>query len=622
MNATFSLPRFGTFGEYFGLQRQISQGVSLSNDAGIGTHLNALKELLPGTQNWEREFIRICCEIPAEKLQNFFTDSIPKLIDALDLIQLKKSTNQIDVSRHASEKFKGNLPPFQATERTKIQDTSKNYWLFGFISNFFDAFITSFNFFDGSEPPTTIYEKHVLIQIYYRFFQIPLAIACLLQPIFINAWKVYAATIGVLGLASIAIDCYKFLRPFPSVIPHCENIEEIIAKEFPGPITGLDKEMGELLASLNSKASNLKKKTVKKKNIMLVAGTGSGKTTLIYKLHQMIKKGQVPAPLKNKRIVVINGGEMMAKNCVNFGDKIKEISYKLKGFEKNAIVFIDEIQAFASNSACFEKIKEFIRTPEIQFITATTIKGVENVKKSDFDHSFRRSFHYIPFAVWDNQQVKTILEEIAFNETDDILFEDEAINKTIELSNSYLNDLPQPGKAIKLLDLAINSCRTNYDLYQPQELTILQMELRRLQHAWARNFPHNNSADEERMKTLSQIIAGLVEEQSHYLKKSHFLQTLIIIKNKLKEQTIKDGVLLSNSLNKIQVNESIQKRYLFNYFYLLPILKKIIDEKMNELKGKMDLKVDGDFVQKIFNKYRVLEEDIHIQESDLLTSTS
>lgn len=607
MNSTSFLPYFRSFVPYFCSSDPIPQPTVLFEEVPNNAKFEALTSLQSGSQEWQRKFIALCNTLNIEQLPNFFSNFIPELTEKLSIVQLKKSIDEASVAQYASQRFTGYLSHTGTVETGKFNYSSQQTWWFNqFISTFLDTFLTSFNFFDGSEPPTTIYEKHVLIQIYYKFFQIPIAISCLLQPVLINAWKVYFATTGILGLISLGVDFYKRFRPFPKVIPHCENVDEVIAKEFQGYINGLEDEMGQLIACLNSNS--------KKNPIMLLAGTGNGKTTLIYKLYQQIKAGKVTGPLKNKKIVILNGEDIMAKTSMDFGDKIKEINYKLKGFEKDVIVFIDELQAIASNPSCFVRIKKLMRTPGIQFITATTISGLRAIKSVDFDDSFRGSFSYIQFGIWDEGQVRLLLQEIVNNETSDIAFDEgrEALNKVIELSNTHLVNLPQPKKAIKLLNSVISTCRTNYDNYQTKLLSSKETELSDLRVHREEIFPHIDSKEEARIEQLIREIALLVQEKSQNLAKSRFLQRLIVIKNELKKEALKDGLSLASKFKiGLEGNEKTQKRFLFYTFYLLPALKEIIDGKVNELKDVMDLKVDAEFVEKVFQRYRVLEENIH-----------
>lgn len=560
--------------------------------------------------DWEMKLIESCSKLQVEQLPDFFNWTVPKMIETIDLSQLQEALQITKTSEHAIQLLETtSIVRSSFSQTTETQSTETSSWLFRFFALFIDTFMTAFNFFDGSEPPSSIYEKHVLIQIYYRFFQIPFTIGMCLQPMLLVAWKVYLATMAVLGLATAAIYVYmRWFRPFPVILPHCQNVEAIVAKEFPNPIRGLDEVMSQLLACLNTSAKNLKKKP-----IMIAAGSGQGKTTLLYKLHQMIKKGEVSEELRNKKVVIINGSEIMAKSKLGIGDKITQIRAKLAGFEKDAIVCIDEVQAIAADPASFELIKTFMRTPAIQFIAVTTMEGLNGpIKTADLDHSFRRPFNYIPFGHWSDTQVKSLLEEMAYNQAEDLPVEDESIDKVIELSNSHLEDLPQPGKAIKLFDRVISTCRTNYDIYHVDGLEEKQMELQGLQYRCARSMPQINVQDQEEIKRLTGEIDQLKQIEAENLGKAYFLRKLIQLKNELKKELLRDASQLREAHQNRQVPEGyLQKRYLFTYACLFPALKKIIDGHLNKAKSIMDLQVDAPLVEKVFTKFKDLEGVVH-----------
>lgn len=558
-------------------------------------------------ESWEKKFQSACSELDSDQLHDFIS-RMPQMIDAIDFKLMQAALPKINAGEHAFNSLIDPSKPPKEPPSNAVYIQPTEPWLFRFFATFIDTFITAFNFFDGSEPPTSIYEKHVLIQIYFRFFQIPFAVAIALQPMLLVAWKVYLVTAIVLGLAASGIYTYMKLRPFPKVIPHCEDLDEVIAKEFGGKeIRGLDYEMGNLLQALNKGPNSSNKKPY-----LFHAKTGNGKTTLICKFHQMLKNNTVPVPLRDKKVVLIQGGELMAKCSMGFGDKIKEIRAKLKGFENEAIVCVDEFQAIASKPDCFESMKKFMRTPGIQFVAITTTEGLNAIKKVDVDHSFLRPFNTSKFKEWEDCQVKSLLEEIAYYDAEDIDFEDGAIDKVLELTNQNLKDLSQPGKAVKFLDFVINTCRTNYELYIPENLNNKKMELEGLQFKWQRNYPSNTPAAKEAIQVLSAEVNSLEKEQKERLEKAKYVQSLIKIKNKLRNELLKNAYEMSKIyVDKSHVSEELQKKYLFYSCYLFPALKKLTDNKVQSLQETMDLRVDKQFVEKIFKEYKESESDMH-----------
>lgn len=544
-----------------------------------------------------QQIIEILKSQKSENLITFFQSDLPKLIDTMNLEHLNQSIKTyhedfIDAFEHAKEL----MSCIEQNKSGKMVNSIEGHstFLFRFFSNLIETFITAFNFYDESSPPTSIYEKQVLIQIYYRFFQIPFALALMLQPLVLVAWKAYAIAMAILAAGSIGIYIYvKWLKPFPHVIHHCENIDLLIHKQFQSTILGLDSEMEMLIASLNSPSSSTKKTPV-----MLLGDIGQGKTTLIFKLYQMIKDEKVPFSLKNKKIVFIHGGKLMAKSSTAFAEKIKEIRAKLSGYEKDTIVFIDEIQAVAQNGACFDAIKDFVRTPDLQIIAATTYIGFEAIENADRDGSFRDSFHRIPFEEWKMSNVKSILEEIVEKEADSIPITEDAIQEVIKLTQKDFS----LRRTIGLLKRAINTCQTNYVCAPAnEELRRKKEELERIK----RKIRNNQTGGTLKEKlVLEKEINQLEQAQQQLLNEAAIVQGLINQRNKLKQQIYKDANLIVQNGNQHKQNSALHKRYLLFYFYLLPALDSLIDERVTseQFKGKLKLQVNKQFIQEIFQE--------------------
>lgn len=534
--------------------------------------------------------------------EDSFFQTLPQQIESFDLktlnaLVLAKNPTFISAVDHAAKQ-----PVVH--QNTVVDKSVETSLLFRFFFNIVDTFASALNFYDESNPPSSIYEKQVLIMIYYRFFQIPFALSLLLQPVVLVAWKAYLVAMAILAAVSALIYVHlKWFRPFPTIIPCCEMNKDLVKKEYQKPISGLETETESLISYLNR---------AKTKPVMVLGATGSGKTTLLHKLQQRINGGQVPQSLKNKKIVTINGGMLMAKSQAGFGDKLKQIKYALSGFENQTIVHIDELQAVAKNGTSFELMKEFLRTPGLQFVTSTTWDAFnKEIIPADNDHSFRRSFgsNYISIKKWEPLQVETILEEMAFDAWD-VPFSDDALKKIIELTDQNLQDLPQPAKAIELMEKVIDESRNKYEAVQPEELKLKKAELSRLESKRIRNLPLDKPDEKLQRDLLSKEIEVLEKSYSELVKKRSFVHSLMAEKNKLKKQLMSD----TQALQKGNTTELTQKRYLFYYFFLLPELMKLIEEKVISL----DLQVNSGFVNTVFKDYKKKKESVHIKKANPL----
>lgn len=592
------------FGSLFSAQKicdQVVVDTDTEQEVSIKSHLDSLDTL------------------KFNEISDFFKVNLPETVESIELTQILDEIQKRD-SKFSIEEHLKNLAPILGLDEkailTQPLTQEQSCFIFRFFSTLFNAFFTAFNFFDDSEPPTSIYEKQVLIQIYQFFFQMPILLGFALQSFFVVAWQAYVVAFTALVAISAAAYVYaKWLRPFPTVIPLCENIDEMITKEHPEPIRGMDREMEKLISCINRPAS------AKKNPVVLRGDTGVGKTTLIYQLYQKIKSGDVPKALKDKRIVFIYGGKLMAKTNTGFGDKVKEITTKLSGFEKNTIIFIDELQAIAENPVCLELVKEWMRKPGYQFITATTIDGLQKIKALDKDKSFLDPCNDVKINTWLDTQVKSLLEEIADEEARDISMTSKAIDKIYELSNENQKDMPQPRKAIKLLRMAISACRENYEFKaKSKDLETKESRLQELIPKSRRQFGFDNDKNIVEINTLIKEIADLQAEQTKARAEAQYVRELIVQREAVKDQLLKDAALMmKKQKEKESLDEALQTRYLFSYFYLMPALKTLIDKKIADFKKdrKVDLEVNEKFVENLFKDQKKESEELKDRKKEL-----
>lgn len=568
----------------------------------------AIPQKLPSQQ----EMLERLANLKPEERDAYFQKSLPQFIESLDIKTLNamiraKIASFTTAAEHAAKDatFASHIIAAQSFEQKPVESSM----LFRFFFNLVDTFASAINFYDESNPPSSIYEKQVLIMIYYRFFQIPFALSLLLQPIMLVAWKAYLVSMAILAAISALIYVHlKWFRPFPVIIPSCEINKDLVKREYQKPINELEDETESLISYLNRSTT---------RPVMVLGETGSGKTTLLHKLQQRINAGIVPPALRNKKIVTIHGGTLMAKSRgAGFGDRLNQIKYALSGFEKQTIIHIDECQAVAKNEECFEDLKRFIRTFGLQCVTSTTWKAFKEVIiPADRDRSFRRSFgpNYIFMEKWEAAQVESILGEMALD-APDVYFTDDALKRIVELTDEILPELPQPAKAIELLEKIINENRKKYELplsEEPilkRELKIKRAELNCLESKRQCHWPIDKPEEKLQRDRLSMEISTIEKTQRDLLKKRSFVRSLTVEKNKLKKQLINDSLALQAAHKKKQVLDGgVQKRYLFYFFFLLPKLMELIEEQT----ASLGLQIDKEFVDAVFQDYKDKKETVH-----------
>jgi ATP-dependent Clp protease ATP-binding subunit ClpC len=197
----------------------------------------------------------------------------------------------------------------------------------------------------------------------------------------------------------------------------------------------------------------------KKNNPVLIGNPGVGKTTIIEGLALMIKNGNAPRTLQDKRIVSLDLASMVAgtKYRGQFEERIKGIMDELKDIN-NVILFIDELHTLvgAGNSSgsmdAANIFKPAMARGEIQIVGATTLDEYrENIEK---DGALARRFQEIIVEPPSMEDTLNILNKIkgAYEDYHKVTYSEESINACVKLADRYITDREFPDKAIDILD--------------------------------------------------------------------------------------------------------------------------------------------------------------------------
>jgi len=197
----------------------------------------------------------------------------------------------------------------------------------------------------------------------------------------------------------------------------------------------------------------------KKNNPVLIGNPGVGKTTIIEGLALMIKNGNAPRTLQDKRIVSLDLASMVAgtKYRGQFEERIKGIMDELKDID-NVILFIDELHTLvgAGNSSgsmdAANIFKPAMARGELQIVGATTLDEYrENIEK---DGALTRRFQEIIVEPPSLEDTLNILNKIkgSYEDYHKVKYSEEAIIACVKLADRYITDREFPDKAIDILD--------------------------------------------------------------------------------------------------------------------------------------------------------------------------
>ena len=268
------------------------------------------------------------------------------------------------------------------------------------------------------------------------------------------------------------------------------------------PASGRERELRRVLTVLGRRQKN---------NPVLIGEPGVGKTAIVEGLARRIQEGNVPANLRNKRIVSLNIGGMVAGAMFRgqFEQRIKSILEELREAPE-VIVFIDELHTVVGAGAAegavgaADMLKPALARGELRCIGATTLD--EYRKHIEKDAALERRFQPVLVDEPSAEEAIEMLRAVRPNYElhHGVGITDEAIEAAVKLSERYINDRFLPDKAIDVMDEAGSTLRleaTEKGIVSPTLISDLEKELADLQ---ARKEAAANSEDYERAAKMRQ----------------------------------------------------------------------------------------------------------------------
>ncbi len=231
------------------------------------------------------------------------------------------------------------------------------------------------------------------------------------------------------------------------------------------PVIGREKEIERVIQVLSRRTKN---------NPVLIGEPGVGKTAVVEGLAQKIVAGNVPEILRNKRVVVLDMGAMIAgsKYRGEFEERMKKVLEEI-GNAGDVILFIDEIHTLVGAGAAEGAIdaanilKPVLARGELQCIGATTLD--EYRKYVEKDAALERRFQPIIVGEPSTEESVLILQGLRdrYEAHHRVKITDEAINAAVDLANRYISDRFLPDKAIDLMDEASSKVRLQTTITPP-----------------------------------------------------------------------------------------------------------------------------------------------------------
>ena len=360
------------------------------------------------------------------------------------------------------------------------------------------------------------------------------------------------------------------------------------------PVIGRDEEIRRVVQVLSRRTKN---------NPVLIGEPGVGKTAIVEGLAQRIISGDVPEVLKNKRVVSLDLGAMLAgaKYRGEFEDRLKAVLKEIEDSQGQIILFIDELHTLIGAGAAEGSIdasnmlKPALARGELRAIGATTLN--EYRKYIEKDAALERRFQIVFVGEPNVEDTIAILRGLKekYEVHHGVRIKDSAIVAAATLSHRYISDRFLPDKAIDLIDEAASSLRIQIDS-MPTEIDQLERRATQLEIEKQALKKEDDANSKERLARVEKELAG-IREQSNALK----------AKWKQEKDVIAKARALKEKLEQLKVEEAAEERK-GNLERVAQIRYGLIRQTEQEL-NKVTSQIDGKAGHRML-KEEVDEEDI------------